>query len=208
MYEKGEKNFREALGRLHERKVEIIFEKRALEEGNLPEEGEDKRVEVDSVFMADSAVEVGALFLPGYPEEIAMLAPQVPFYKIHTQLLGATGWYDVSVVKNAGRYVEGGIVVVDFTDPSNSKLWQSFQGKYNLHYKETPDAKVALGYDAAKFLLQHLEDGGSEKLLRRLSDVDEFDGASARYRFSRNTHANTSAVLLKIVDEEFHKIYP
>lgn len=208
MYEKGEKNFKEIVERLHEKKVEAIFAARAMERGEIIGNAEERLVEVDSFFMADSAVDIGGIFMPGYPDEIIMLGPQIPFYKIHTQMLGAAGWYDNAVLKHAGRYLEDAIVVMDFVNNEKSEAWKTFQSNYSREYGETPDIRAGLGFDATRLVLDNVRKIDDTKVLRRLRKVRVYEGACCRIVFDEATHANKTAVLLQIKDEEFQRIYP
>jgi branched-chain amino acid transport system substrate-binding protein len=207
MYTVGEKNFKNILDRIHEKKVEQIFEDRAMAEGGLLGSVEDRRVEVDSSFMADSAVRVGAIFMPGYPEEIIMLGPQVPFYKIHTQMLGGSGWYlDANVVKHAGRYIDSAVVAVDFIYTGNTPAWKRFREHYALRYNDNPDLKASLGYDALNFVLSAGEKEGRE-VLKKLQKHREYDGVLCKYQFDERSNSNKAAVLLRIVDEAYRQIH-
>jgi branched-chain amino acid transport system substrate-binding protein len=208
MYEKGEKNFKDIVERLHEKKVEAIFAARALERGEIIGRAEERVVMVDSFFMADSAVDIGGIFMPGYPDEIIMLGPQIPFYKIHTQMLGAAGWYDNAVLKHAGRYLEDAIVVMDFINNEKSKTWKAFQDRYRREHGEAPDMRAGLGFDAMQLVLKNVRKLGDTKVLRRLRKVRAYEGACCRIVFDKATNANKSAVLLQIKDEEFQRIYP
>ncbi len=206
MYQKGEKNYKDILDRIHEKKVEEVFAKRALERGEILGRTDRQYVEVDSLFMADSAVEVGAIFIPGYPDEIVMLAPQVPFYKIHTQMLGSRGWYDSNVLKHAGRYMENAIIVVDYVDNSDSPQWKSFQTLFTKAFQTAPDPNNALGFDAASLLFDRIRGADGARLLKRLQKTEEYAGAYATFRFTPDFHANTSTVFLRIKDEEFTRL--
>jgi branched-chain amino acid transport system substrate-binding protein len=208
MYKRGEKNFKDYVERMHERKVEEIFAKRALERGEIIGQTKERLVEVDSLFMADSSVNIGAIFMPGYAEEIIQLGPQIPFYKIKTQMLGASGWYDKSVLKHAGRYIEGAVVAVDFIYDEKTPQWNTFQGKYNLMFQKTPPLQAGLGYDAISLVLSKLKKRSSADLLKRLQRVREYKGVTCTYHFSKANNSNQTAALLKVKDEDFYQIYP
>jgi branched-chain amino acid transport system substrate-binding protein len=207
MYQRGEKNFKDILDRLHEKKVESIFEQRALAKGELMNLFETRVVTVDSLFMADTAVAIGAIFMPGYPEEITMLGPQIPFYKIHTQMLGASGWIDPDVLKHAGRYIENAIIAEDFLFDKNAPRPREFSERYAKSYRDAPGVDAALGYDCMNFILSSL-DNDAQHLLKRMQKKTEFEGALGRFKFSETTHANQNAVLLTVTDEEFRPLLP
>jgi len=205
MYERGEKNFKVMLDRLHSRKTEQFFEEKALIKGEFLGHFDDRKVEVDSLFMADSAVTVGALFMPGYPDEITMLGPQVPFYKLRTQMLGASGWYDRDVLKHAGKFIDGAIVAVDFEEKNKTEGWKSFSERFKSLNGEMPDLKATLGADALSFVLSCTAKSGSG-LLERMQKKRDFSGVLGRFVFDEKHHANNNVILLKVDDEDFHRI--
>ncbi|MFH0919301.1 MAG: ABC transporter substrate-binding protein [Fibrobacterota bacterium] len=205
MYQRGEKNFKEVLSRLHVKKVESIFEQQALDRGEMMSLFENRVIVVDSLFMADSAVQLGAVFMPGYPEEITILGPQLPFYQIHTQMLGASGWIDADVLKHAGRYIENAVVAEDFLFDKSATRTRDFQERYARRYRDKAGTDAALGYDCLNFILSGLAEG-PDLLLRRLQKTAEFEGALGRFVFDPVTHSNQNAVLLKVTDEEFRPL--
>lgn len=202
MYMKGEKNFKPILARLHDKMVERVFEKRAMENGEILGKMDERWIEVDSSFMEDSTVRVGAIFMPGYPEEVIMLGPQIPFYKIKARMLGEMGWYDNLVLRHAARYLDSAVISVDFVRTPDSKYWKAFQERFSAQFREAPDVRAGLGYDATRLILSAVkEDNGA--LLKRMQGISEFQGASTLFSFDPRWRANRTAFLLRIEDEEF-----
>ena len=203
MYARGEKNFKPILNRLHKRMAERIFEKRAMESGELLGKMEERRITVDSIFLADSSVRIGAVFMPGYPDEIVMLGPQLPFYKINTQMLGEMGWYDPAVLKHAGRYLDSAVIAVDFFQPPESAEWAAFNERYSALYRRNADVQAGLGYDAAGLILSCVKEENNGALLKRMMSLERYLGVTTRFCFDSKWHANRTAMLIRIHDEEF-----
>lgn len=147
---------------------------------------------------------IEGLFLAAYAEDIALIAPQVAFQKINSQLLGANSWNSEEVVQEGGTYVEGAIFAADYFEGNPSEQYLDFVDAYRRRYGETPTKVAALSYDAMKLLLSIFEDGvksGSE-IRDRLAKTRHFQGASGITSFPRGQRANTHVFFLTIRNGE------
>ena len=87
--------------------------------------------------------------MPGDADDIVMLAPQVYFHRIRTQMLGSNGWHNQKVIKDGKRYVANTIISTSFELNQNQKTWLDFKSAYKSRFNAEPDWICALGYDAA-----------------------------------------------------------
>jgi branched-chain amino acid transport system substrate-binding protein len=122
-----------------------------------------------------------AVYIPCYPNEAVMIAPQLKYYRVKAKILGADGWNDESVPRQGEDYVEGAI----FTgNPAgvylHTKEYKSFRKLYYSQYKVEPSRESALGYDAGMLLLKSMSEDpeDTEALTKNLRGVKEFVGAS------------------------------
>ena len=151
---------------------------------------------------------IDGLFLAAYAEDIVLIAPQVAFQKIKTQLLGASSWNSEELVQTGGSYVEGAIFAADFFEENPSNQYLDFLNAYQRRYGETPTKVAARGYDAMKLLLGIFEDGirSGEEVRNRLAKTRNFQGASGITSFPRGKRANSHVFFLTIRNGEIAEV--
>ena len=131
------------------------------------------------IFMKDRKPK--AIYIPCYPNEAVMIAPQLKYYRINAKILGADGWNDEKVPRQGEDYVEGAIFT---SNPSavfeNSEVYKDFRKLYYSRYKIDPSRESALGYDAGILLLKSLSTGikDTKALTNSLRAIKPFAGAS------------------------------
>ena len=147
---------------------------------------------------------IDGLFLAAYAEDIALIAPQIAFQKINSQLLGANSGNAEEVVQSGGTYVEGAVFAADYFEGNPSQQYLDFSLAYKRRYGETPTKVAALSYDAMNLLLSIFEGGvASESDIRdRLAKAHNVQGASGITSFPRGRRANTHVFFLTIRNGE------
>jgi ABC-type branched-subunit amino acid transport system substrate-binding protein len=165
----------------------------------------------DSLCFADSALPVGGLFIPAECEDVVMLAPQVYFFKIRTQMLGATGWHSTKTILDGQRYVENAVLVTSAELERTDSLWLQFRTEYATRFAAEPDRVCALGYDAARLICDIVIAAGgdvtAEQASRALRGVQGYRGASGVISFDPARNVNREAVVLKILDRRFIRVH-
>jgi ABC-type branched-subunit amino acid transport system substrate-binding protein len=169
-----------------------------------------RRRRADSLCLADSALEIGGLFIPAECEDVLMIAPQVHFFKIRTQMLGATGWHTTKTILDGKRYVQNAVFATSAETQRGDSLWVAFRNAYKRRYNDEPDRVSALGYDAAALVCSMLvrlgADVGPTDLAEALRSVQGFQGASGRVSFDPRRGVNREAVVMKILDKRFIRV--
>ncbi len=160
----------------------------------------------DSLYLADTTMSLGGLFIPSEAEDAVMLAAQAYYYKIRTQMLGANGWHSPKVLANGGDYVNNALIASDYPVPTTPAA-QEFKSAYKTKYKQDPDRIAALGYDAVMIVSEALGNGGGKvdpaKLSRALLSLRDYQGVAGRVSFSGKNGANQAAAILKIANKQF-----
>jgi len=141
---------------------------------------------------------IDGVLVAGAPDDIALIAPQLVFYMIRTQLLGGSGWNSQDVIRMGGKYVEGTIFVSDYFERSDFPAFRNFVDQFRIRFNKDPTKVAAYGYDAAYLVADAYKNGATtrEKLLEALVEINGYKGASGEISFSHR--ANRSAYLLKI----------
>lgn len=104
----------------------------------------------------------GGLFIPAYPEDILMIAPQLWYYQVindSIKILGTNGWGTEEVIKQGNKYVEG-VIYSDFT---NSTSYSEFDSKFLAAYGHEPTRISKLGYAAMLLISRAAEEGASSR---------------------------------------------
>ncbi|MGA1874538.1 MAG: ABC transporter substrate-binding protein [bacterium] len=172
------------------------------------------------------------LFIPGYPEEVVLIAPQVPFYEIEDesgqkpkgeedhilspveeeygiQLLGCDGWYSERVILHGGEYVEGTVFTSGFFKEDTAPQVRQFVYNYQKKYGSVPDLLSAQAYDATNIILEALmrcEDAGREGLRESLSKTMGFQGVTGVTSFAPSGEAVKEVPILSIQNHQFMRI--
>jgi branched-chain amino acid transport system substrate-binding protein len=164
----------------------------------------------DSIRYVDSTLEVGGLFIPAEAEDVVMLAPQVYFHKIRTQMLGCTGWHAAKTVADGKRYVQNAILSTNLEAGGANERWAEFRSWYMERFRTEPGRVAALGFDAATLMLKAVQETGdasnTKAVAQWIAAVRDYSGASGRITFDQASGANIEAAIVKISDKEFVRI--
>ncbi len=204
-YEEGSNDFSAHFIGLRSKLLERHMEKIALERG-VDFKGRISRS--DSIRYLDSTLSVGGLFMPGDADDIVMLAPQVYFHRIRTQILGSNGWHNPKVIKDGKRYISNTIISTSFELNQNQKMWLDFKSAYKSRFNADPDRISALGYDAATLVMKALAGAGNDpsKINENLRKTQNYQGLSGLISFDSITGENTEASILKVTEDGFLRV--
>ncbi|HEX9917218.1 MAG TPA: penicillin-binding protein activator [candidate division Zixibacteria bacterium] len=183
---------------------DILFKEKEKREGGIDT---TKYVDIQGKPLPLDAipVQVDGFFLPGYSEDVILIAPQIAFTKIETHLLGSEGWKNKRIIELSGDYVQKAVFVSDSYEDENDS--SDFVSSYEKTYAEKPDKVAVLGYDSIKFLGLALEGKSwtSQEIGDCLSKVKDFDGASGKFLLNPQ-HENESFSIFTIEGKKFKKL--
>ncbi len=208
-FDEGANDFRPQFQSLRSRLILRRRERLAQVEGMdmTPNSGD---LRSDSIRLEDSTLTVGGLFMPAAAEDVVMLAPQVYFHKIQTQMLGSTGWHTTKTILDGKRYVNNAIISTNLEMMVQNDRWKRFQANFKSRYNKDADRVAALGYDAAQLVLKALEQNGwdtnPKKVAQALRSMSVHQGISGRVSFDPKTGANSEAAIVKISNKEFVRL--
>jgi branched-chain amino acid transport system substrate-binding protein len=213
VYEPGTKDFRTQLENiknvLYKRwQQKSLIEKNLAGDVVLPASSQkrvDKTANIDSVF------EIGGIFLPVEADDAVMLASQIVFHKIKTQILGSIGWHSAKVIKDGKDYVSNVFFSSNLApDSSADKEYMYFKDIYKQKYGQDADRISALGYDAACLLIEALKQNqksfSCKELSKILISIKKFKGASGIISFDNLLRTNNEVSIFKIADKKFIKV--
>jgi branched-chain amino acid transport system substrate-binding protein len=170
------------------------------------------------------------LFIPGYYTEVGLIARQVRELGYKGPLLGGDGWDSPKMTEIGGVSIEGCYFSNHYSTDDPSPTVQNFIQRYKQKHGGAPDAMGALGYDAARILIQVLrsmqtEDAetfpslvgksgsdptakearhkASARLRDRLAATREFPGVTGVITLDEERNARKPAVVLQVKDGQY-----
>jgi branched-chain amino acid transport system substrate-binding protein len=154
----------------------------------------------------------GAIFMPGYYQEVGLFASEARAAGLNVQLLGGDGWNSPRTLEIAGGTLEGGYFSDHFTLADPRPEVQEFIGKYEQRFGARPDAIAALSYDAAGMLLNVMRglgaQGAADRALIRdaLSAVTGFPGVTGPITIDQDRNAAKPVQIMQVRGDRFERI--
>jgi len=153
------------------------------------------------------AAQPDAVFIPGYYGEAALIGKQARLLGLKVPLLGGDGWIGESLLKVAGKSLDGSYVSTHFFDKDPSPVVQTFVQKYRARFHdETPDDMSALGYDSAMILAEAIKRAGtteSSALRNAIAATKNHAGITGSITLDEKRNASKPAIILAIKDGAF-----
>jgi branched-chain amino acid transport system substrate-binding protein len=166
--------------------------------------------EGDSDFHAQltqiKAVNPEAIYVPGYYTEVGTIARQARELGITVPLLGGDGWDSPKLWEIGGEALNGCYFSNHYSTDDPSPVVQKFVTEYKKKYGALPDALAALGYDAAKILVDAISRAGSTDGARvrdALAATKDFQGVTGTITINKDRNAVKPAVILKVENGKF-----
>ena len=148
-----------------------------------------------------------AVFVPGYYNEVGLIARQARELGITVPLMGGDGWDSPTLTQIGGAALENTFFSNHFSVEDKNPIIQDFVSKYRERFKKDPDGMAALGFDAAKVLLDAMTRAGSTepaKVRDALAGTVDFQGVTGKISIDAERNATKPAVVLAIRDGGFH----
>jgi branched-chain amino acid transport system substrate-binding protein len=147
------------------------------------------------------------IFIPGYYEDVALMAKQARQIGITQALLGADGWDAPELWDRGGDALNGSYISSHYSAEDQSPLVQKFVKNYKERYGNLlPDAHAALGYDSLRVVAEAIGRSGAiggAKLRDELAATKGFSGVTGVISMNGERNAVKSAVVLRLQDRRF-----
>ncbi|MFL5357008.1 ABC transporter substrate-binding protein [Archangium sp.] len=144
-----------------------------------------------------------AIYVPGYYNDVGIIARQARELGLTVPLMGGDGWDSEKLFELAGNSLDGSYFSNHYSPDNPDPRVQKFIADYRAAYKGTPDALAALGYDAAKVAIAALKkapDLSGPAIRDAIAQTKDFPGVAGTISLDKNRNAVKSAVVLKIGD--------
>jgi branched-chain amino acid transport system substrate-binding protein len=172
---------------------------------------EQKHSEGDKDFRAQltaiKAASPDVIFHSSNYTEGALICIQARALGFTGPLFGGDAWEAPQLIEIGGAAVEGTYYSTHASPESTAPEVQDFVKKFRARWNgETPDSIAALGYDAAKLLVDSLQRAGTTegaKLRDAIAATKGFAGVTGKITIDEQRNATKSAVILTVKDGKF-----
>jgi branched-chain amino acid transport system substrate-binding protein len=150
-----------------------------------------------------------AIFIPGYYQDVGLIALQARELGITVPLFGGDGWESQELVSIGGQAVEGTYFSTHFSPEQTDPVVQNFVKKFKEKYGLMPDAMAALGYDSAMLLANAFKRAGTTegpKVRDALAATKDFPGVTGHITIDENRDAKKPLVILQVAGGKFKLI--
>ena len=165
------------------------------------------------------ASKADVLFTPQYYDEVPLIVKQAHEMGWKKPILGSDSWDSAELMNLCGKDCLGSFFSTHYAAPGAKGPTKQFIDQYKAKYGYEPDAVAALTWDAARLLLQAIQNTkgltGDVKKDRQavrdqLAKLKEFEGITGKMSFDGKTGDPVKcAIIVKISPEgkfEFHKM--
>lgn len=144
-----------------------------------------------------------AIYVPGYYNDVGIIARQARELGLTVPLMGGDGWDSEKLYELAGNALDGSYFSNHYSPDNPDPKVQKFIADYKAAYGGVPDALAALGYDAAKVAIAALErakDLSGPAVRDAIAQTKDFPGVAGTITLDQNRNAVKSAAILKIAN--------
>lgn len=147
------------------------------------------------------------IYIPGYYNDVAVIAKQARAIGLKQPLLGGDGWDAPELWQLAGDSLNISYITTHYSADDPSPAIQTFVHEYKQRYGNlVPDAHAALAYDATRVLANAIERAGSTepaKIRDALAATKDFPGVTGIISMNSERNAVKPAVVLKLEDARY-----
>ena len=150
------------------------------------------------------AADPDVVFLAGYYNEVALIGKQAKEAGLDATLVGGDGWDGVLEIDPAS--IEGGFFSNHYSPDDEDEVVQNFVTKYKETYNgEEPKSFSALGYDAAKTMIEAMEAAGSTDKAAVVEALKATDLplVSGKTKFDENGDPIKEVSIIKVEDGKY-----
>ncbi len=151
-----------------------------------------------------------AVLVPGYYSEVGTIARQAREVGLTVPLLGGDGWDSPRLIPGAGGpggALEGCFFSNHyFSTELKEKATQDFIAAFRKRYSTSPDALAALGYDAARLLVDAMKRCpklDAKSLRDAIASTKDFPGVTGKITLDMNRNARKAALILQVKGDRF-----
>jgi len=143
------------------------------------------------------------IFVPGYYNDVGLIAKQARDKGITVPLIGGDGWDSEQLYKIGGTALNGSYFTNHYSPFDTAPNVVKFVNDYKKRYNSTPDALAATAYDAANIMFDAIKRAKSlsgTDIRDALAATNAFPGVTGTVTFNQNRDAVKPIVMIEIKD--------
>jgi len=141
------------------------------------------------------------IFVPGYYNDVGLIAKQARDKGITVPLIGGDGWDSEQLYKIGGSALNGSYFTNHYSPYDTDPKVVKFVNDYKAKYGSTPDALAATAYDAARIMFDAIKRSKSlsgPDIRDALAATKDFPGVTGTVTFNENRDAVKPIVMIEI----------
>ena len=192
------------LGSAYSQGLADVFERKYTEMGGKIVAGETYTkgsTDFRSQLTAIKRAAPDAIYIPGYYNDIGLIARQARELGITATLMGGDGWDSEKLFELGGSAVEGSYFSNHYSPDDPNPRVQKFIASYKKAYGSVPDSLAALGYDAAMVAVDAIKRAPSfdrAAIRDAIAQTKNFHGVTGSITLDEKRNATKSAVVLQV----------
>src|SRR5215204_3664125 len=143
------------------------------------------------------------IFVPGYYNDVGLIAKQARDKGITVPLVGGDGWDSVQLYAIGGSALNGSYFSNHYSPYDTDPKVQKFVNDYKARYGAVPDALAATAYDAARIMFDAIKRSKSlsgTDIRDALAATKDFPGVTGTVTFNDQRDAVKPIVMIEIKD--------
>ena len=141
------------------------------------------------------------IFVPGYYNDVGLIAKQARDKGITVPLIGGDGWDSEQLYKIGGTALNGSYFTNHYSPYDTDPRVVKFVNDYKQRYNSTPDALAATAYDAANIMFDAIKRSKSlsgPDIRDALAATNAFPGVTGTVTFNQQRDAVKPIVMIEI----------
>src|SRR3982751_4364745 len=143
------------------------------------------------------------IFVPGYYNDVGLIAKQARDKGITVPLIGGDGWDSAQLYAIGGAALNGSFFTNHYSPFDTDPKVQKFVNDYKSRYGSVPDALAATAYDAAKIMFDAIKRSNSldgTAIRDSLAATKDYPGVTGNVTFNKDRDAVKPIVMIEIKD--------
>jgi branched-chain amino acid transport system substrate-binding protein len=143
------------------------------------------------------------IFVPGYYNDVGLIAKQARDKGITVPLVGGDGWDSTQLYAIGGTALNGSYFTNHYSPYDTDPRVQKFVNDYKAKYGNVPDALAATAYDAAHIMFDAIKRSKSldgPAIRDALAATKDYPGVTGTVTFNANRDAVKPIVMIEIKD--------
>ena len=142
-----------------------------------------------------------AIYIPGYYNDVGLIARQARELGITAKLMGGDGWDSEKLFELGGAAIEGSYFSNHYSPDDPNPQIQKFIADYKAAFGSVPDSLAALGYDAARVAVDAIKRAPSfdrAAIRDAIAQTKSFPGVTGNITLDDKRNATKPAVVLEV----------